>query len=174
MPVKIVPYCHVDGVPTYKDSEVRKFFARIVRDGLKDIIFHAGDVTTENQFLARMKASTTSMYVVYADDIEAGLIWLTHFEGKSCRVHFTSFSEVWGMDTVSIGRDAIRQVLYMRDASGDYVFDVLLGLIPAQNIRAVKWLAKVGLVQACMIPNALWNGDESIPGTLLYLTRKEL
>lgn len=173
----IVPYCHVDGVPTFKDSEVMGFFEKIERDGLKDIVFAGGDISSKEAFLREMQRHGAAMlYVVYVGDLQAGLIWLTHFEGRSCRVHFTSFSESWGMDTVSIGRDAIRQVIYMVGTDGGYVFDVLLGLTPTDNVRALRWLDKVGLKRVGDIPNALWDAKqhESVTGTLMFLTRQEV
>lgn len=173
-PVRIIPYTRVDGVPTYKDSEIKGFFKRIVRDGLKDIVFHAGDIRTPQDFLKEARDSRRMiLYVVYAGNLEAGLIWLTHFEARTCRCHFTSFSETWGMDTVSIGRAAISQVMYGKAAGGEYLFDVLLGLTPSANIRAIRWLEKVGLKKAGEVPSILWDDlhQKTIPGTLMYLTR---
>jgi len=170
----IVPYCEIDGIRTFNDSEVRSFYERIERDGLKDIVFMHGDIPDANAFLHEMKRPGGSvLYVVYVEDLQAGLIWLDRIEGKTCRVHFTSFSEAWGMDTVQIGRDAIRQVMYMTSTTGEHIFDVLLGLTPSRNVRALRWLEKVGLKKAGDIPNAMWDAKagESVDGTLMYLTR---
>jgi len=173
--VAIVPYCEVDGIRTFKDSEIKTFYDRMVRDGVAPIVFHAGDVRSPSEFLQKMKSPGVSLYIVFLNNgTIAGIIWLTHFEGKSCRVHFTSFSEVWNEDTALIGREAIRQVLHMPDSSDvGYLFDVLIGLIPSRNVRAIKWLKKVGLQVSGEIPNSLWDAEEkkSISGTLLYLTR---
>lgn len=173
--VGVIPYCEIDGVRTFKDSEIMEFYDRMVEDGIAPIVFHAGDVRSPIDFLKKMKGSGTALYIVFYGDDPVGLIWLTHFEAKTCRVHFASFSEVWDQDTVGIGKEAINQVLYMTVSpeSDDFVFDVLLGLIPSRNVRAIKWLNKVGLTVAGEIPNALWDAEEnqSIPGTLLYLTR---
>jgi len=171
--VAVCPYCERDGLRTFRDTEVMAFYDRMAMDGTVNIIFHAGDIRSSKDFLKRMKNPGAALYVVFYGEDIVGLIWLTHFEGKSCRVHFTSFSEVWNEDTVSIGKAAIRQILYMYDDNNDYVFDVLLGLIPSRNMRAVKWLKKMGLKEVGEIPNALWDAEEgeSIPGTLLHLTR---
>jgi len=175
--IKIKPYCAIDGIPTFKDSEVKGFYGRVERDGLKDIVFMHGDIPNAETFLEEMnRAGGSSLFVVYANELQAGLIWLNHFEGRSARVHFTSFSEAWGMDTVQIGRNAIRQIMYMTSNSGEYVFDVLLGLTPSRNVRALRWLEKVGLKKAGEIPFCMWDANQqmSVPGTLMYLTRQEV
>lgn len=173
--VFVMPYCEVDGIRTFKDSEVKSFFERIERDGLKEIVFMHGDIPTADAFLQEMKSGRSLLYVVYADELQAGLIWLNRFEGKTCRVHFTSFSESWEMDTVEIGRCAIRQIMYMQTGLGEYVFDVLLGLTPSRNVRAIRWLEKVGLKKVGKIPGCMWDdkAHESVDGTLMYLTRQE-
>jgi hypothetical protein len=176
-PAVIVPYCEVDGIPTFRDSDVMGFYERIERDGFRDIVFAGGDIPSKEAFLREMKRpGAVMLFVVYVGDLQAGIIWLTHFEAKTCRVHFTSFSESWGMDTVAIGREAIKQILYMTSADGCYVFDALLGLTQADNVRAIRWLEKVGLKKVGTIPNALWNANQqmSVPGTLMYLTRQEV
>jgi hypothetical protein len=174
--VTIMPYCEVDGIRLFTDTEVKGFYNRIERDGLKEIVFPHGDILSAQDFLQEMKSGRSLLYVVYADKLQAGLIWLNRFESKTCRVHFTSFSESWGMDTVHIGREAIKQILYMTSADGCYVFDALLGLTQADNVRAIRWLEKVGLKKVGTIPNALWNANQqmSVPGTLMYLTRQEV
>lgn len=173
--VAIIPYCKVDGIRTFMDKEIKAFYDRMVKDGIADIVFHDGDVRSSSDFLKKMKIGEVALYVVHSGDDPAGLIWLTNFEARSCRVHFAAFSEYWGKDSVDIGKKAIDRVLCMTDDGGGYIFDVLLGLIPSRNIRAVKWLNKVGLQTVGEIPNALWDSSEqcSISGTLLYLTRQE-
>jgi len=176
-PVMVIPYCLIDGVPTFRDSEVRAFYDRIERDGLKDIVFMHGDIQDRDAFLREMKRPGGSrLYVVAVGELQVGILWLNRFEGKTCRVHFTSFSEAWSMDTVAIGRDAIRQIMYMPNDAGEYVFDVLLGLTPSRNIRALRWLEKVGLELVGVIPASMWDAKagESVDGTLMYLTRQEV
>jgi hypothetical protein len=175
--VTLVPYCEVDGIRLFTDTEVMALYDKISRDGLTEIVFPHGDITDARSFLEEMKTGSSNLYVVYVDDtIQAGIIWLNRFEGKACRVHFTSFSESWGMDTVHIGREAIKQILYMTNKHGEYVFDVLQGLTPSANIRAIRWLEKIGLKCAGEIPNVLWDAkkNESVNGTLMYLTRQEV
>ena len=170
---KIIPYATLDGIPTYKDSEIRAFYDKMVRDGVAGLIFHDGYIQDADDFLRMMKGPDVALYIAHYKGDACGVGWLTHFEPKarSCRAHFTAFSEIWGEDTVSIGREIFNQMLHMKADDGEFVFDVFLGLVPAFNVRVIKWLNKVGLVAVGEIPNILWNGKESVPGTLFYLTR---
>ena len=74
-------------------------------------------------------------------------------------------------DRYKEGRDY--ELVPMKDKDGNYLFDVLQGLLPSWNIRAIGWLKKVGLKISGEIPHALWDArkKESVDGTLLYLTR---
>ena len=173
---RVIPYTEIDGIPTFKDSDVKGFYDRIAKDGLVEFIFHDGYIQTSDDFLMMMKGAGAALYVAYYENDPVGVGWLTHFEAKSrsCRAHFTTFSEVWNKDTVSIGREVFNQMLHMTvPGTDEYVFDVFLGLVPSVNVRAVKWLNKVGLVTVGEIPNALWDekAQQSIPCTLFYLIR---
>ena len=169
---RVIPYTEFDGIPTFKDSNVKEFYNRMVKGGVADIIFHDGCVKSSDDFLRMMKGSGADLYVAFYGEEIVGVGWLTHFEAKTCRAHFTMFPDVEDKDIVSIGKEIFRQMLHMK-AHGDYVFDVFLGLVPSFNVRAIKWLNKVGLVTIGDIPNALWSDKEqkSIPGTLFYLAR---
>ena len=56
------------------------------------------------------------------------------------------------------------------------MFHVLLGLIPATNQRAIRWLNDVGLKRVGVVPCGLWNGKEDKPmdGVLLSLIREDI
>ena len=171
----IMPYCEVDGIRTFKDSEVMEMYSKIERDGLKDIVFSSGDINSPEEFLKEMnRPGAALLYVVYHGDLQIGIIWLTHFEGRSCRVHFTTFSEAWKMDVAAMGRSSSQQIINMRSSSGEYVFDVLLGLVPSFNVRAIRALEKAGLQHVGEIPHGMWNAKErkTVPATLMCLTRE--
>ena len=110
---RVIPYTEIDGIPTFKDSDVKGFYDRIAKDGLVEFIFHDGYIQTSDDFLMMMKGAGAALYVAYYENDPVGVGWLTHFEAKSrsCRAHFTTFSEVWNKDTVSIGREVFNQML---------------------------------------------------------------
>lgn len=173
----IIPYCEVNGIRTFKDSEIMDFYRRMQRDGFDRWVFISGDITSPETFLKEMKRfGAATLYVVFHGEIDVGMFWLTHFEHRSCRAHFTTFSEAKGLDTVAIGREAIRQIMYLKTRGGDYVFDVIMGLTASENRAAVRWIEKVGFRRIGEIPNAMWHAErqESVPAVLTCLTRREV
>ena len=174
MKITILPYCEVDGIRTIPNSDIRGFYDRMVKDGVADTVFHAGDVTSPNDFLKHVRSPGVFLYVVESGGDPAGLIWLTHVEFRSCRVHFTAFSEFMGPGSVDIGGSAISTIMFMKNpGTGDYLFDSLFGLLPAFNTRALKWLEAVGMKRTGVMPKSLWSEKKrmSVDGILFCLTR---
>ncbi len=173
---RIIPYAEHDGMRTYTDTFIRSLYERMEKEGIAQIVFSDGEIKDADEFLYLMKHGPNALYLVDVPDGPAGILWLNRFKGKTCYVHFCAFQKYWGAGSVEIGREAICQVLYMKNRDGEYCLDTLLGLIPCDNMPAIKWLKKVGLKEVGVIPNGLWKQDsgKSEDGLLLYLTREDL
>jgi len=172
--VQLIPYVEVDGIRTFKDSEIIALYDRTVRDGTAKALFHDGEIGSAKEFLTSIKFGENRLFVVLVLNEIAGVFWLNRFKGRSCYVHFTTFSHVWGKNSVEVGRAAIRKAMHMATDAEGYTFDVLLGLIPSWNQRAIRWTLDVGFEACGDIPNAIWDSDQgkSVQGTLMYLTRE--
>jgi len=173
---KIVPYVEYDGMRTYSDTFICELYNRMEKEGTAQVVFSDGEIDNVSEFLSAMKYGANALYLVELKNEIAGIIWLNRFKSKTCHVHFCAFQEYWGHGSVEIGRSAISQVIHMKNADGGYSLDALLGLIPCNNVQAIKWLKKVGLKEVGVIPMALWNQDvgKSEDGLLLCLTREHL
>jgi len=174
--VQLIPYTTVDGIRTFKDSQILALYERTIRDSTVKTIFHDGSITSGDEFLNAMKHGDNLLYVVMYMSETVGILWLNRFKGPSCYAHFTAFSNIWGKDTVAIGRDSMRQILFMESRDQKHVFDLVYGLVPQRNTRAISWLEKIGMKPVGNIPLSIWDEEagESMTGTLLYLTREEL
>ncbi len=174
--VQLIPYTTVDGIRTFKDSQILALYERTIRDSTVKTIFHDGSIASGAEFLNAMKHGNNLLYVVTHMAETVGMLWLNRFKGPTCYAHFTAFSNIWGKDTVAIGRDSMRRILFMESRDQKYVFDLVYGLIPQRNTRAIGWLKMIGMKVVGDIPLAIWDEDaaESMAGTLLYLTREEL
>jgi hypothetical protein len=63
----------------------------------------------------------------------------------------------------------------MKDAKGNYVFDLLLGYTPATNNKAIQFIRFCGGIIGETIPNLIWDSRESKskPGVISYYSRDE-
>lgn len=167
----IVPYTTVDGVPTFKDSEIAVLWDRIWEEGVGNSVFFDGTIKDRDHFIDLMAGNNNFLYLIYYHAELVAMFWINRIEKTHCYCHFTCFKNVWGtqiaIDAGKIGIDCCLNILG---------FDVVLGLLPAKNRRALRYLEKVGLKVVGTIPNILWDNMEkrSIAGILVRMTREDL
>ncbi len=107
MNLKIIPYTEVDGIKTFRDSDILDLYGRMVKDGTADTVFYEGTVSTREEFLASIKNRGTLLFILKVDDKIVGFTWLNRFENRTAHNHFVAFSEVWGKETVEIGKETL-------------------------------------------------------------------
>lgn len=174
MNVKIIPYTFIDGIRTFKDSEIKYLFNKTVADKLDKIIFYEGTVKTDIHFLNMVKSTSVLFYVLYKDDKNIGYTWLNRFENHTARQHFCIFKEYWG-NSIELGQMILKHILNMKDKNGNYIFDLLTGFVPSWNKRAIQFSLKCGGKTHGEIPNAIYNvkTKQSEPAVFIYYTRSE-
>ena len=167
---KIIPYITIDGVPTFKDSEIISFYNRMVKDGTADDVFQDGSIRSAENFLDAMKGPNNFLIVGHWQGEPVGVMWANRFQGKFAQNHFCAFSEFWG------NRDIILQCgrygsLYMLDNLG---LDMLMGLVPASNKRAIIAVIGSGGKIIGELPSGSFNvrTGESEPTVILSYTRE--
>jgi len=174
MKIELIPYQLVDGIPTFRDSDIRGLFDRMVSDGSADLCCRYGEnIDDAKTFLRAMKRSL--LFVVYVDGEISGCIWLNGFEARWARCHWVLFSNQWGRDSEVIGRQVLQDIMNMKSEDGQYRWDVLIGFTPSANVRAVNYCRKSGGIILGEIPNVMWNKKtkESELGTIVYYVRGE-
>ena len=170
--VKIVPYTHVDGVPTYRDSEIRDLYNMVSESGYGSI-FNFSDIITPEIFLSEMKKHDTFLHVLYINDTLAGIAWLNRIENRMARLHWSTFSGISIKDKLTLAIRLCELILHMKDDSDEFIFDVLVGYTPSTNSRAIQFCVAAGGHIAGEVPNLLWSNSESksVPGTIIYYIR---
>ena len=160
----IVPYARIDGVPTFKDTQIMKIYDRIIEEG-KGYVFQCGTIKNRQEFLDAMGDPSVFMYVVYRDTTIVLIYWLNRFEGALARVHICTFNDVSYKHKVEAGR-YINKVI-----SGCY--DVLVAYIPKANRKAVLYSTHCGGKIAGTVPSLVWNEFKktSEPGVIVYYRR---
>lgn len=173
-----IPYMLRDGIPTFRDSELKGLYEQLVKEETADTVFYDDTVNSANDFLDFMKYRGNSLYVVYKpkDNTPIGFFWINGFERTFCRLHFAVFKHFWGKDTVGVGKQTVKMILSLKDEQGEYLWDVILGILPSWNKFAIEYIKLVGCKVVGEIPHLTHSKrkGKSVPGTLIYITRKEI
>ena len=142
--------------------------------GLDKIVFYSVDELTEDQFLAIMKQPVNLVHVVYEKDSIVAIVWLNRWGSNYAFAHFCCFPEIWGTRSL----DAIRLSLhhwFNFQKDDRQLLDVIMGEIPAVNIKAIKFTERLGFTNMGTVPEIRYgdNDTKKVGATFLYLTRED-
>jgi hypothetical protein len=170
--IELIPYTEVDGIRTYKDSDILDLYDRIIEDGY-EYMFSDGTIGSRDKFLHTMKYKDNQLYVLYIDRVIAGVMWLNDFNGKVAKMHWCVYNHVSTRQKLYLMRDAVDQVLNIKEKSGGYLFDLIIGTTPVSNELAARFVLAAGAKLAGEVPNLLWNETEgrSESGYITYRYR---
>ena len=170
-----IPYFHVDGVPTLRDSQIKDLWIRMVGEGTARTVFIDGTVQSADDFLASMKHPGNQLWVFMEDGEPLVFFWLNSFEGRTARVHFCAFKTVWGRRAKEIAADGLKLCLTDRDGKGP-LLDCLIGYTPVRNRLACRFIQKIGMRPVGEVPNLLFDAYEgqSITGLITSCTMEDL
>ena len=148
---------------------------RLEDEGTARVIFCDGSVRTAEEFAAEMAAAHVHPFCIRVENEVAAFVWLTNLEGRMCRGHFAIFRQYMRYARF-IGAHARNFLLSTRYENGEYCFDVLLGMVPAENIRAVNVVKKAGFIYNGRIPKGGWMADRrtSIDMLIFTATREDV
>lgn len=163
--IKIIPYIEVDGVPTFKDSEILGFYDRMEEEGTAATMFSDGCIGHRMHFLNDMRAVGCLFIVVYLDDEIMGIMWANRFQDNYAHVHFCTFKKFWGMPILPMcGRTGSLYLLKHLNLG------VLLGLVPKSNPAAVRTVVAAGGKVIGELPNAHKNIHTEEKESLIILS----
>ena len=165
---KLYPYCEIDGLNTFRDSEIKELYFKMISEG--NNIYIDNQIANGEDFLRHMKYES-ALYVAYYDEELFGFVYLDEFAHKTARIHFCVFKYFHGKKAnVESCKKSIEIILSTKDSLGDYMYDVLIGVIPSGNKVAIRFVEKIGGEISGEIPGAMWNAkkQESVDGTVVY------
>jgi hypothetical protein len=165
MSIVIRPYIHCDGIPTFRDSDLLNLFDLMCRDKTDKIVFMDGHIKCGNDFVTFIKSGAALTFVAMNLDDPAGFGYLTHFENRTARAHFCIFSKYWGNGSIDIGKKLVSKAI---ESTG---LDMLIGMIPEFNTKAIDFSLKCGAKLLGVLPFGSTNQSGSYPTTVLYYTR---
>jgi len=151
--VKIIPYVEVDGVPTFKNSDIIGIYDRMVEEGTADRTFYDGSIRSGEQFLAAMKGPNNFLIVIYWNDELSAVMWANRFQCKWAQNHFCCFRNVWGNHKVihEMGRVSC---LWLLD---NLKLDCLFSMIPESNKPAIASVLGAGATIVGTSPFGAYN-----------------
>lgn len=158
--IEILPYISVNGKWSLPDSFVKSFFEKIERDGIVPHVFYDGKVRTTDQFLGLLKNHHNFHSFIMVDGSVKGLAWLNDLNRNHASVHFLSLKEVWGHQTVRMGRKILECWFSIKDGEGSPRFDLLLGVTPAPYKTVLRFIKQIGCTLIGEAPKVLYNGYE--------------
>lgn len=169
----MLSYTEADGIRTFRDSDIRGLFERCMAEGGAHV-FRDGSIPDAEAFLRTAKSAV--FYVLYARGKEAGAVWLNRFQGRFAQLHFFIFKKFWGKDALGLGRHVLREVLHARTKAGDYVLDMVLGIVPENNRAAVAYTQRCGGRRNGRLPFGCLDAGSgaSGPAVVITVTREDV
>jgi hypothetical protein len=172
---KLKPYQIVDGIPTFKDSELIRLLERAKEERLFPLVMYNVDPEINPAaFLQMYKgASGRLLWLVFYDDELAGWVWLDDMTNRTARSHFCLFRWVSkGKLSEEIGRDMFWQLFSLKFRNG-VMLQVIRAEMPGFNKPGLWFLENIGLRAIGEIPNAAYrfSTDSFFPMVYLYATK---
>ena len=139
-----------DGRQRVFEDMLRDVWRRVVEEGRVETTFYAGGINTPAEFLAflRQPHVMASLACTRADGRPLALGWLTHAGDHSAFAHFC----VIGPFRRSAGKAMLSHWKNLIDATGAPLVDMLLGITPEINTRALRLARIMGFETVGTIP----------------------
>lgn len=141
---------------------------RMIQEDLAGAVFCDGSVEDATTFAEHMGCWHVHPFCVFRGADLVALVWLTNLEGRMCRGHFCVFRKYWP-ESRHIGSFVRSSLLEQKYADGSYCFDVLVGMIPKINARAVNVAKKSGFVYVGAIPFGAWIKEKGVSVDMIVL-----
>lgn len=147
-----MPYMSIDGIPTFKNSDIIKIFNWMKNDKTLQTVFYNIDkeIVTDDFFVRFWKRKDIKMFVIFYESKIAGLIWIDRIINSTAMIHINTFKWTWGGNNVQIYINAIGEIF------NNYNVDVLIGQMPVTNKMAIRFSKNVGFKKSGIIPKSLY------------------
>ena len=173
--LSIIPFYDNDATANFSDTSLAQAFRRIVREESVTKIFYDGSVRNSADFIRFVRNRENELFFVSHDNREAGFFWLNRFRGKATFITYCLYKDFWGDEALLISRKCIEFLFARKDSHGEHLIDVLLGLTPATNKLAVKFLLKNGMTVLGKVPGLLYDAsaEATVEGIFSYIQRNK-
>jgi len=170
--IKIIPYVKQDGIPSFRDSEIVYLWEKAVQENLDNFILF--DIVEKNKtsFLYYMKHVNIQLFIIFFKEKLAGFVWLSDTFSKKANIHGILFKEFWGEKAIMIGRFVLNSIINLK-FKDEFLYDVLVGIIPTENLSACSFVPKIGMLYSGEIPFFLFSAKQKkqVPAHFFYYAR---
>lgn len=172
--VCLVPYLHTGEDYNMPDSYLSQVYRRTVIEKTIHKIFYDGTINNTKDFISFFKQEHIELIFVYYRGEEAGFFWLSPFVRKSAFITYCLYKNFL-RESLMISQACINGIFSRKNKDDEALFDTLLGLTPASNKLALKFLKKNGMEVVGKIPGLISDNarDKSIDGVISYLPRSQ-
>lgn len=166
--ITILPYTHINGCPTFTDSELKELYLKVVEQKIEPLLFHDDSINSSAEFIRSTQSNQTLLFVIMLDDTPMGMIWLNRLEKTTAQGHFCYFKEVWGTD------NPVRASRKFMELATRILFPTLIGVIPTWNKAAMHHCEKAGFHTLGRVPAMLYSRKDQSPiEAMIYYTNQE-
>jgi hypothetical protein len=172
---ELKPYRTVDGVPTFKDSELIHLLERAKEERLFPLVMYNVDPEMNPAaFLHFYKgAAGRLLWLVFYNGELAGWVWLDDVANRTARSHFCLFRWVSKAKlSEEIGREMFWQLFSLKFRN-DVTLQVIRAEMPGFNKPGLWFLENIGLKVIGEIPNGAYrfSTGKFCPMIYLYATK---
>lgn len=160
--ITILPYSKVDEVWTVPNETIFGIFQKLHTDGTFKTVFYDGKTKTKEDLLSIFQSPNNLVIFILVDGFIRGIAWINELNENHASVHFVGFKEVWGKQTVEMGKRALQFWFDFKKLDGSPRFDLLLGVTPSTYIHTLRFIKQIGcqLIYPA-VPKVLFNGYEN-------------
>lgn len=144
-----------------EDHEVIELYSRVVREGLADSYFYAGQFSSAVEFLRYVRSGFSWLFRVEREGEVVAFGMLDNFNAESAYFHHCHFRAGWKF-TSDTAKAALR---WLHEVLPD--LHTLIGITPATNTLAVRFAKRNGFRILGEIPRSLRNKDGQVIDAVL-------
>lgn len=120
-----------------------------------DAVFYDGTVLSGRGLCAFMNSTDVHPFSVFCKGELSAVAWLGDLKKRSATVHFLAF-RTHAVHARHIMRQVCQYWLSMQYGPGEPCFDVLVGMTPENNARAINAARKAGFSYVGTIPHGAY------------------
>jgi hypothetical protein len=167
-PVKLVPYVLNDGVPTFRDSEIRYLWDRAVADDALDSMFLDRKSFSSDDFLEFINRDDVNFFVAFDKNDPAVLILMTNIVFGRAECHYFFFKSFRGLKAIRIGQRCLKILSEIKTVDSTYVYDTIIGITPVRNKAACRVLETLNMKAVGIIPGYIYNAKTKQQEDIIY------